>query len=58
MSLAAIFALLLQSGICADVDFHSTDGRTLSIMVCPHTNAPDDGDTTPDAPPPSPGQPT
>jgi hypothetical protein len=31
MNLAAIFALLLSSGVCAQSDFHGSDGSTLSI---------------------------
>jgi len=41
MNLAAIFALLLQSGVCAQSEFHSADGNTLAIMVCPRMTAPD-----------------
>ena len=61
MNIAAIFALLLQSGICAQTEFHGVDGSTLAVMVCPSTVAPEDAapaDPTPPAPeaaPPSPG---
>ena len=35
MNLAALFALLLQSGACAPTDFQGTDGSKLTIMICP-----------------------
>lgn len=35
MNLAAIFALLLSTGVCSQSDFQSRDGSTLSVMVCP-----------------------
>jgi hypothetical protein len=41
MNLAAIFALLLHSGVCAQSEFHSADGNTLEVMVCPRMTAPD-----------------
>ena len=52
MNLAAIFALLLQSGVCAQTEFNGVDGRTLAIMVCPRTVAPDSTAPTEPAPPP------
>jgi hypothetical protein len=58
MNLAAIFALLLHAGVCAQTEFQRSDGSALAILVCPimaapGTAAPDD-DATPDAPPPAP----
>lgn len=35
MTIAAIIALLLQSGVCAPTDFHTPDGQTLRVVVCP-----------------------
>jgi len=35
MNLAAILAMLLSSGVCAKSDFHSPDGATLRVVVCP-----------------------
>ena len=43
MNLAAIFALLLQSGVCAQTAFQRADGSTLAIMVCPRMATPDSG---------------
>jgi hypothetical protein len=47
VTVAAIFALLLQSGVCAETDFRGADGRTLSVIVCPHLSTPDTGDGAP-----------
>ena len=41
MNLAAIFAFLLTSGICAETEFHSPDGARLTVMVCPRVVAAD-----------------
>ena len=49
MNLAMIFAMLLQSGICAQSQFHDSSGRTLMVMVCPRMSEP--GVTLPDGPP-------
>ncbi len=35
MNLAALFALLLQSGACAPVEFKGQDGSGLTVLVCP-----------------------
>jgi hypothetical protein len=40
MNLAALFALLIQTGACAPTEFHGSDGSTLSVLVCPMMNAP------------------
>jgi hypothetical protein len=55
MNLAAILALLLSSGVCAKSDFHSPDGMTLRVVVCP-VMAPADPPAE-DAPPPAPPEP-
>ena len=49
MNLAMIFAMLLQSGICAQSQFHDASGRTLMVMVCPRMSEPGGG--LPGAPP-------
>ena len=55
MNLAAIFAFLLTSGICAETEFHSPDGARLTVMVCPRVVA---GDPPAEAePPPRPAPP-
>lgn len=41
MTIAMLFALLLQSGACAPVDFAGLDGSTLTILVCPMKRGPD-----------------
>ena len=33
MNLAMIFAMLLQSGICAQSQFHDASGRTLMVSL-------------------------
>jgi hypothetical protein len=35
MNIAALLALLLHSGICAQNEFHGSDGSTLQVVVCP-----------------------
>jgi hypothetical protein len=50
MNLAAIFALLLSSGVCAQSDFHGSDGSTLSIIVCPHLAPAEPSDTPAETP--------
>ena len=53
MNVAIILAMLVQSGICAPVDFEGRDGNQLTVLVCPMMKqagaAPDDT-----APPPPP----
>jgi hypothetical protein len=51
MNLAAILALLISSGVCAKSDFHSPNGATLRVVVCP-VMAPADPPAE-DAPPPA-----
>ena len=40
MNLGAVFAMLIQLGACAPVDFTGTDGTTLRVLVCPIRMAP------------------
>jgi hypothetical protein len=65
MNLAAIFALLLQSGVCAQSEFQRPDGTALAIMVCPRMATPDSAapakpteptDPAPEAAPEKPGK--
>ena len=35
MSISAIFALLLASGVCAQTEFRGADGSSLAVLVCP-----------------------
>jgi hypothetical protein len=53
MNLAAILALLLSSGMCAKSDFHSPDGMTLRVVVCP-VMAPADPPAEDEPPAPAP----
>lgn len=58
MNLAMLFAMLLQSGVCAQSEFHDAGGRTLLVMVCPRMTQPvDRGPASPEAPAPTPPQP-
>ena len=51
MNLAAIFAALMQLGVCAPVQFAAPDGAKLTVLVCPiQTQAEPEGDA-PVAPP-------
>jgi len=55
MNLAAILAMLISSGVCAKSDFHSPDGATLRVVVCPVMAAPEPpAEDAPPAPPPEP----
>jgi len=54
MNLAAILALLLSSGVCAKSDFHSPDGTTLRVVVCPVMAPAAPPADDPPAPPPAP----
>ncbi len=51
MNLAMIFAMLLQSGVCAQSEFHDASGRTLVVMVCPRMTQDDHGPASPSEPP-------
>jgi hypothetical protein len=52
MNLGAILAMLLASGVCAKSDFHSPDGTTLRVIVCPvMAPAEPPADAPADAPP-------
>ena len=35
MNLAAVFAALMQLGVCAPVQFAAPDGSKLTVLVCP-----------------------
>lgn len=35
MNVAAVLALLLNSGVCGATDFHLADGGALRVVVCP-----------------------
>ncbi|MBC7634540.1 MAG: hypothetical protein H7251_02950 [Acetobacteraceae bacterium] len=39
MNLVALFAALLQLGVCAPVQFAAPDGGTLTVLVCPMQTA-------------------
>jgi hypothetical protein len=60
MNVAAIFALLLSSGVCAQTEFQRSDGSQLAVMVCPRMAPAPDADTpadpTPEEAPPKPGK--
>ena len=45
-----IFAMLLQSGVCAQSVFHDASGRTLAVMVCPRMTHDEAAPAAPDAP--------
>jgi hypothetical protein len=42
-----VFAMLLQSGVCAQSEFHDASGRTLMVMVCPRMTQDDHGPASP-----------
>ena len=50
MNVAAILALLLNSGVCSKADFSAPGGATLRVVVCPMVQAPASVEPTPDAP--------
>ena len=59
MNFAAIFAMLVASGVCSQSDFRGSDGSRLAVLVCPVVrSAPATPDATPEEEPqtaPSPG---
>jgi hypothetical protein len=57
MNIAAIFALLLNAGVCAQTEFQRSDGSALAVMVCPRMTPAPDGDTPADPTDPAPEQP-
>jgi hypothetical protein len=62
MNLAAIFALLLNAGVCAQTEFQRSDGSALAVMVCPRMapapdQAPPPADPADPAPDPAPQKP-
>jgi len=56
MNLAALFAMLLSSGLCSQSDFHGSDGSTLSVIVCPHLTPAAPSDAPAGEPAPAPGE--
>ncbi len=57
MNIAAIFALLLNAGVCAQTEFQRSDGSALAVMVCPRMAPAPDSDTPTDPTDPAPEQP-
>ncbi len=57
MNIAAIFALLLNAGVCAQTEFQRADGSALAVMVCPRMAPAPDADTPADPEPEAPPQP-
>jgi hypothetical protein len=57
MNIAALLALLLNSGMCAKTDFQPPGGGTLRVVVCPMVLAPAEDGATPKAPPAPPPRP-
>ena len=51
MNLAAVFAALLQLGVCAPVQFNAPDGSKLTVLVCPIQAPAEPGSEAPVAPP-------
>jgi hypothetical protein len=51
MNMAAIFALLLSSGVCSESRFAAPDGVVLSVLTCPRMIP---AEETPEAPPAKP----
>lgn len=61
MNLGAVFAMLVQLGACAPVDFTGGDGSSLRVLVCPVRLAPAQPPAAPPAgedmtKPPGPGK--
>ena len=56
MNLAAIFALLLQSGACAQSTFRGPEGAVLTVIVCPQVLVPDAETEAPETPQVLPGR--
>ena len=54
MNIAAIFALLLNAGVCAQTEFQRADGSALAVMVCPRMAPAPDTDPTDPLPDPAP----
>ena len=57
MNIAAIFALLLNAGVCAQTEFQRADGSALAVMVCPRMAPAPDADAPADPTDPAPEQP-
>lgn len=57
MTAAMMLAMLVQSGLCADVPFAGQDGSTLHVIVCPRLSpAPAAREGEDMTKPPKPGQ--
>lgn len=57
MNLAMMLAILVQSGMCADVPFTGRDGSTLHVIVCPRLSpAPAEPEGEDMTKPPGPGK--
>ncbi len=50
MNLAAVFAALMQLGVCAPVQFAAPDGSKLTVLVCPIQAPAGAEDDAPEAP--------
>ena len=46
-SASQMLALLLQLGVCGKSDFHTSDGTTLRVIVCPVAMGQDDAEPPP-----------
>ena len=59
MNLAAVFAMLVEMGVCAPMHFTRPDHTALVVLVCPYTipGTPDaDTPTEPATPAPAPSK--
>lgn len=53
MNLAEVFAMLVQLGVCAPVQFNAADQTKLTVLVCPFAQAAD-AEPTEETPLPTP----
>lgn len=56
MNLAAVFAALMQLGVCAPVQFAAPDGSKLTVLVCPIQAPAEPAGDVPVTPPPAKGK--
>jgi hypothetical protein len=56
MNLAAVFAALIQLGVCAPVQFAAPDGSKLTVLVCPIQAPAEPAGDVPVVPPPVKGK--